>query len=185
MIAYRALPALALAAMLACWPLCAPSPAAVTFAPFELVSSEALGPQAEYAYEPAISADGNFVAFTGIVASKNGVYRKALATGELEAVALDTGAGSPSISADGRYVSFTTSEDPKTGKTLASGCTEVYVRDMEVQPVAEGAYKIVSARSESETLLTYEGSSDAQGNCPGGGSASANRVAISADGSEV
>ncbi len=181
---------LVLATMVACWPACASAPADVAFTPFELVSTDpALGLQAEYAYEPAISADGRFVVFTGIVASKHGIYRKDLANHELEVVALGSGAGSPSISADGQYVSFTSSDDPVTGQATSSGCTQVYRRDMEqkaakpLEPGPESGYQIVSARSGFEEGLKYEGSSER--NCPGGGAASANRVAISATGGEV
>jgi hypothetical protein len=185
--------ALTVAAVLACWPLCHGARAEVAFSPFELASADpALGLQAEYAYEPAISADGGFVAFTGVIASKNGVFRKNLATGELQSVALGTGAGSPSISADGRYVSFTTSDDPVTGAPAGEGCTQVYVRDMDqtgiekehLEPGPASAYWIVSAPSRSKEPLKYEGPEDQNGKCPEG-SASANRVAISADGSKV
>ncbi|HME01538.1 MAG TPA: hypothetical protein VKG38_00725 [Solirubrobacteraceae bacterium] len=168
----------ALALALACRPVFAPSPAQAAFAPFELASTDPeLGLQAEYAYEPAVSPEGRYVAFTGVVAAKHGVYRKDLLTGELATVALGIGAGAPSISEGGRYVSFTTSEDPANpGTPLPGGCTQVYRRDME--ETGPDAYEIVSARSGSEEPLTYEG-------CSGGGSASANRVAISADGSKV
>ncbi len=177
MSARRLGPMLAFAAMLACWAVCDPSPTQAAFTPFELASSDPeLGVQAEYASEPAISPEGRYVAFTGAVAGKHGIYRKDLLTGELASVAEGVSAGAPSISDEGRYVSFTTSEDPaKPGTPLPGGCTQVYRRDME----GSGAsFQIVSARSESEEPLNYE-------KCPGGGSASANRVAISADGSKV
>jgi hypothetical protein len=169
--------ALALVAVLACRPAFDSSSAQAAFAPFELASiSPELGVQAEYASEPAISPEGRYVAFTGDVAGKHGVYRKDLLTGELASVVEGLSAGTPSISDGGRYVSFTTSEDPaKAGTSLPGGCTQVYRRDMEGP---EASYEIVSARSESEEPLTYE-------KCSGGGSASANRVAISADGSRV
>jgi hypothetical protein len=186
MSARRLFPALALATVLACWPMCDSSPAVVGFAPFELASVDpALGLQAEYSYEPAISADGHFVAFTGVVGSRHGVYRKDLATpgGALELVAAGTGAGAPSISANGQYVSFTSSNDPATGTPSADGCTQVYVRNMERNPKAQGAYEFVSARNGSAEPLIYEGSNTP--GCPGGGSASANRVAISAVGGRV
>lgn len=176
---------LALAATLVCWAICDRSPAQAAFTPFQLASANpALGLQAEYAYEPAVSADGDYVAFTGVV-GKPGVYRKDLATGELETVALGTGTGAPSISADGRYVSFTTSDDPLTGDPTSDGCTQVYRRDMNKQPAEEGAYEIASALNDSKEPLTYQGSANTAGKCPGGGSASANRVALSAEGSEV
>jgi hypothetical protein len=184
-LARRLVAILALAAALLCWGACERAGAAATFTPFELATGDpAHGLQAEYAYEPAISANGAYVAFTGVVASKPGVYRKDLATGELATVAFGSGTGAPSISADGRYVSFTTSEDPLTGAPTADGCTEVYRRDMDAEEAAPTAFALASALSgPSEEPLTYAGSGKA--GCPGGGSASAGRVALSADGSEL
>jgi WD40-like Beta Propeller Repeat len=195
MTARRRTPILVLAMMLGCWPICDCSPAQASFTPFQLASAyPALGLrgglQAEYAYEPAISADGAYVAFTGAIASQPGVYRKALPTkegalspgeGALELVAPGAGAGAPSISANGQYVSFTTSENPRTGEPTPDGCTQVYVRNMDEAASAQGAYRIASALNGSEEPLTYEGSNS----CPGGGSASAGRVALSANGDEV
>ena len=176
---------LALAAALLCWGTCERAAAAATFTPFELATGEpAHGLQAEYAYEPAVSADGTYVAFTGVVASKPGIYRKNLATGELATVALGAGTGAPSISADGQYVSFTTSDDPLTGEPTADGCTEVYRRDMNQQDNSPAAYALASALDgPGEETLTYAGSG--KEDCSGGGAASAGRVALSADGSEL
>jgi hypothetical protein len=209
MSARRMVSALAFAAMLACWPLCAPSAASVSFEPFQLAATDpALNLQAEMAYEPALSADGNYVAFTGRVASKPGVYRKNLATGELAVVALGTGAGAPSISAGGRYVSFTTFDypytlaNPRTGKPeagvpLPDLCTRVYRRDMTemgpepLQPGPESSYNLVSALDGSEEPLTYDSTTtESEGaifdrKCTGVGSGAAGRVAMSADGSKV
>lgn len=197
----RLAPPLALMAALLCWPACDRSAAEANFTPFALVSGDpAGGVQAEYAYEPAISANGEYVAFTGVVASKPGVYRKDLATGQLEEVALGAGTGAPSISADGRYVSFTTPDDPLTGEPTADGCTQVYRRDMDRETASqsgtepsketapeqetEPAYAFASAlNGPADEPLAYAGSG--KPNCPGEGSASAGRVALSADGSEV
>ncbi len=140
--------------------------------------------QADYAYDPAISADGRWVAFTGSVASVTGVYRKDLQTGTLE-LAAPGDASAASISADGRYLSFTTSDDPVTGAPTASGCSAVYVRDMSLPTGAPGAFTLASARDASEQSLTYGGSSATNGTCPGGGAAAAARVALSADGRKV
>lgn len=195
MSARRLAPIAALAAILACWPMCDSSSASVTFKAngeqaFGLVSTNS-ALQAEYAYEPAVSADGEYVAFTGVVASQPGVYRKDLATHELETVALGVGAGAPSISANGEYVSFTSFDDPATGAPAINpvtqtpeGCTQVYRRQMSLAPTAPGAYRVASALSgPADEPLTYSGSG-ASG-CPGQGSASANRAAISGDGSKV
>jgi hypothetical protein len=186
MSARRLTPTLVLVAALLCWPACQRSAAEATFSPFALATGDpAHGLQAEYAYEPAVAADGEYVAFTGVVASKPGVYRKDLATGELATVALGTGTGAPSISADGRYVSFTTSDDPLTGgEPTPPGCTQVYRRDMDAGATEPAAYAVASAlNGPGDEPLTYAGSG--KENCPGGGSASAGRVALSADGSEV
>lgn len=175
------------------------APAHATFTPFGLVSaSPTQGLEADYAYDPAISADGRYVAFTGSVASNPGVYRKDIATGALELVAAGTDSGAPSISADGRYVSFTTDENPVTGNPNgADACSSVYVRDMEREPEqpavpteawkpeADGAFTLASTLSGSPAdtpeSLTYSP-------IPGGhgcGSASAARVALSADGRKL
>jgi hypothetical protein len=147
--------------------------------------------EADDAYSPAISADGRYVAFAGSFDGVSGVYRKDLQTGELALVAgADTGttalsapdAGSPSISGDGRYVSFTTTaslvpDDP------AGGCSSVYVRDMDTPIAQPGAYQLASALDGSDVGITYAGSGTP--GCPGGGSASADRVALSEAGTEV
>ena len=180
-------------AVLAGWPSWLFASAEAAFKPFELVSSSSKL-QAEYAYEPAVSADGRYVVFTGIVGSKHGVYRKDLVTKELATVALGDATGAPSVSADGRYVGFTTADDPSTGREpVRNGCTQVYVRDMEKgwrQPEGPeglaneaGEFELASARDGSEEPLTYQGTG--QEGCPGGGSASAAGVALSADGRKV
>ncbi len=154
------------------------------------------GLQAEFAYEPAVSADGRYVAFTGVIASWAGVWRKDISTpnGPLELVAEGVGAGAPAISADGQYVSFTSFDEPATGTPNADGCTQVWVRNMGVpSPGERGAFEIVSARTGSREPLVYEGSGKVGKNketgreekCPGGGSASAARAAISENGREV
>ncbi len=183
-VARRLASILALGAALLCWGTCERAAAAATFTPFELATGEpAHGLQAEYAYEPAVSAEGTYVAFTGVVASKPGIYRKNLATGELATVALGSGTGAPSISADGQYVSFTTSDDPLTGEPTADGCTQVYRRNMDPQE-NELPFALASVlNGPGEDPLTYSGSG--KKDCPGGGSASAGRVALSADGSEL
>jgi Tol biopolymer transport system component len=151
--------------------------------------------QAQDAYDPAISANGRYVAFTGTFDGVSGVYRKDLETGELTLVAGSDGgapalsapdAGSPSISEDGRYVSFTTTAhldaaDDQPGEQ--GGCSSVYVRDMDLAPGEPGAYILASALNAGTQGITYAGS--ATSGCPGGGSAAADRVAMSANGSEV
>lgn len=172
----------------------APGLARAAYTSPELVSYTG-ATEAEDAYSPAISTDGTYVAFVGSFDGVSGVYRKDLATGELELVAGEDDAepalsapdaGAPSISAEGRYVSFTTtgrldSADDQHGDP--GDCSSVYVRDMDVPVTQPGAYKLVSALNGVTQGITYAGSSSA--GCPGGGSASADRVAISGDGEEV
>jgi WD40-like Beta Propeller Repeat len=188
------LPALGLALALGAVSL--PAPAALAaFEPPSLVSGSPTI-QADYAYSPAISADATisaagrkgYVVFTGSVNSIRGVYRKNLRTEALELVA-GGDASAPSISADGRYVSFTTSDNPTSGKFE---CSAVWVADMGPEgqgnePPTPPRYELASAldgllEGQSQPL-TYAGSG--KPGCPGGGSAAANRVALSADGREV
>lgn len=195
----RLLPGCALGPVLACGlplagGLLTPGLARAAYTAPELVSYTGTT-EAEDAYSPALSADGEYVAFTGSFDGVRGVYRKDLATGELELVAgenaaepaLDApNAGSPSISEDGRYVSFTTTGrlDPADDQSGDPGdCSSVYVRDMAVPAAQPGAYKLVSALNGTTQGIAYAGDSSAD--CPGGGSASADRVAISGDGEMV
>ena len=163
--------------------------AQASFSPFALVSGDpAAQLQADYAYDPAVSAEGNYVAYTGSIASQKGIFRTDLTTGEEQTVALGEDSGAPSISADGRYVSFTTNDNPATGEAPkstsepAGECDSVYVRDMSKAPQEAGAYTLVSARDESSESLIYAPPTPSFQSC---GAASASRVAISADGSEV
>lgn len=189
----------ALGALLAALAYCAPAHA--TFTPFALVSANpAKDLEADYAFDPAISADGRYVAFTGSVASQPGVYRKNIATGAIELVAAGNHAGAPSISADGRYVSFTSDQNPETGAPDSTKeCSSVYVRDMQIEPKhqpaqpistqlepwlpeAGGAFTLASARNASSESLTYVFTPNVYSTC---GAAAAARVALSADGQEV
>jgi Tol biopolymer transport system component len=139
--------------------------------------------QAVYAHDPAISGDGRYVAFDGSFGGETGVFRRDLATGVVEAVAVGatgTPAGSaelPSISRDGRYVSFTTTAalSPEDDNEAP----DVYVRDMQAR-LGEPAYALASAVDGSTQGLSYE---------PEGGSSygsvAGGRSALSADGREV
>jgi len=185
--------ALAAIAIWSCW---LAASAEASFTSFRLASSDPqLKLQADFAYEPAVSANGRYVAFVGIVASKAGIFRKNLQTEELAAVALGRAIGGPSISADGRYVSFTAAEDLTTGAPSADGCTQVYVRDMELGPArpasqealgtVNGAYELASVpvQATEPRPIAYEGAGEE--GCPGGGSTAARAVALSADGRKV
>jgi hypothetical protein len=176
--------------------------AADVFGPISLVSESAppavpadAAQQVLYAHDPAISGDGRYVAFDGSFGGKTGVFRREVATGAVEPVAVgtpDTPAGSaelPSISETGRYVSFTTTaaltpEDKNTAP-------EVYVRDMEPLP-GEPQYTLASAITVGgkTQALTYKYSGE-----PGTeqlefeeghyGSLASGRSALSANGQEV
>jgi Tol biopolymer transport system component len=153
--------------------LCAAPPARATFDPIQLISKSALE-QAGEAGEPAISADGHYVAFCAELGGNVGVFRERLGTGELvpvvffsAGVGCPQAASGPAISADGRYVSFTigqglTAED-------ADEARDVYVADMDTSPPT---YRLASAVEGSEEPLP-------------GGSMAAGRDAISADGNRV
>jgi Tol biopolymer transport system component len=172
----------ALLALLGALVCCAPARALFTAS--VLVSGDpALQLQADYGYDPAISADGRYVAFSGSVASLPGVWRKDLANGRLELVAAGEHTGAPSISADGRYLSFTTNDEPATGHPTGEPCSGVYVRDMDEPIDAPGAFTLASARDGSPQSLTYQ--PPAPGQSPYCGAAAAARVALSADGRRV
>lgn len=185
----RALPLLLLLAALACQAMWA-GPAEAGYEPFTLVAgSPSLRLQADYAYDAAVSANGEYVVYTGSIASQPGIYRTNLVTHEVQLVARGADAGAPSISANGQYVSFTTDESPLTGEP-AGECSSVYVRDMSKRVEASagkyseeaGAYTLASAKSASGESLTYAAPATAGQAC---GAASAYRVAISGDGREV
>jgi hypothetical protein len=113
--------------------------------------------QFERASAPALSADGRYAVFQGVLADIPGVYRRNLQTGAIEEVAggdaanpsepcnsekdpLDAcDAAAPSISANGQYIAFTTTADlqpegsegkPQGEPAGDKGCPEVYVRNM-------------------------------------------------------
>jgi hypothetical protein len=158
----------------------AASPAAAEFGAIKLVSKSPQA-QAREAGEPAISADGAYIAFRGVMeGGQMGVFEENLSSGVVVAVATGPApekvnpepaatATAPSISAEGRYVAFTTKAplDPFDDPEPAS--EDVYVADMSTSPP------------------TYELASVA----PGGTSAistpahAAGRVALTADGRQV
>ncbi|MDO8189608.1 hypothetical protein Q7L71_28685, partial [Conexibacter sp. CPCC 205706] len=155
--------------------------AQATWSPSVLVSATG-AVQADSASQPAISADGRFVAFRGSFSGVSGVYRKDLRTQALELVAGDD-ADDPSISADGALVAFTTTAALDAADDSGGGCSDVYLRDLRLAPEEPGAYRLVSARDGSATGLTYAGGGTS--GCPGDGAAAAPRVALSAAGDRV
>lgn len=190
----------ALVAMLAA----AATASADVFGSISLVSSDPLE-QADYAHDPAISENGQYVAFDGYIDGLTGVWRKDLQTGTIEPVAVgeqDTPAGDaelPSISENGQYISFTTTArlDPANDTNVGP---DVYVRNMDVpesapceeaslHPAQPCAFTLVSAVSGSTGGLTYEYAS-----APGPqreteeedyGAMASGRSAITADGQSV
>lgn len=208
----RVLLALALA-VLAASAASALSPAlagADVFGPIGLASESAIpgllsDQQADYAHDAAISGNGRYVAFDGSYGGRTGVWRRDLATGAVEAVAVEDpsepaisapDASMPSISEDGRYVSFTTTAalDPIDDTNPGP---DVYVRDMEIpasQPCEPGpetaepcAYTLVSAQDGSNVGLKYEptGKTSIEAEERDYGAVAAGRSAISADGRKV
>src|SRR6185437_2486886 len=155
-----------------------PSRAAAAFGPIELISKSSRE-QAQFATEPALSADGRYVAFCGELGGHEGIFREQRDNGSIVPVAVgpfsfercyESGryANAPSISADGRYIAFTTAaplveadEEPETN--------DVYIADMATSPPT---YTLVSAVDGSAEPMP-------------GAAFSAGRVAMSADANRV
>jgi hypothetical protein len=195
----------ALAAALAILGLAAAPALGDVFEATSLLSSSPTE-QAIYAHDPVVSGDGRWVAFDGDYGGMLGVWRRALAGGPVEAVAVGpqgTPEGSavlPSISYDGRYISFTTSArlDPADDTNRAP---DVYVRDMDDpdgEPCAAPteaerlagerpacAFTLVSARDGSSEGLTYTYGSSKAAEEPFYGSLAAGRSAMNEEGNEV
>jgi hypothetical protein len=160
---------------------CAPAGADV-FGSISLASASP-SEQADYAHDPAISADGQYAVFDGSIGGVTGVWRRELRyedgvvthEGNVEEVA-GGDAELPSISENGQYVSFTTNEgkelanitdglpDPahKIGEAgPAVEAPNVYVRNMDIKPdeepaFREKAFEPVSEVNGSTEPLTYE-----------------------------
>ncbi len=135
--------------------VCAPAGADV-FKSIELASEgflegggEGALQQALYAHDPAISGNGEYVAFDGYFAGLAGVWRRDLQTGEVRPVAVGAelpgsetcvpdesshepcDAELPSISENGQYVSFTTTARLAPHDDTNSA-PDVYVRNMDL-----------------------------------------------------
>jgi hypothetical protein len=166
----RLLPALVVTGAAAAL-LAAPS-AEAAFGPIQLISKSSRE-QASAAAEPAISADGRYVAFRAEFGGEEGVFREQLETDQLIAVAvgphsfITPNGSAPSISADGRYVSFDT--DQVLTATDTDEAEDVYVADLDTSPPT---YRLVSAVDGSKEPLP-------------GGSTAVGGTAISADGNRV
>jgi len=181
-----------LALVASCWALAlSESAGADVFEPISLISAIAppsvpasRAEQADFAHDPVISGDGRYVAFDGSFGGVTGVWRRDVESGAVEPVAVGaagTPQGSaelPSISEEGRYISFTTSASLVEGDHNEG--PDVYVRDMDRNESAAGAFTIASAVSNSEEGLTYTTSEPkVYGSIAAGGSA------LSANGQEV
>jgi hypothetical protein len=183
--------------------LCA-SVRADVFGPISLASDDALE-QADYAHDPVISGNGEYVAFDGYFEGLTGVWRRDLkAPYAVEAVSVGepgTPAGSavlPSISENGQLVSFTTAAALSPVNDTNAG-PDVYVRDMDVpeyQPCVEAealapaepcAFTLVSAADDSTHGLSYEYSEGSNREYEEGhyGAVAAGRSAMSANGEKV
>jgi WD40-like Beta Propeller Repeat len=159
------------------------------FGPISLASQGMLGggepEQAEYDHDPAISGNGQYLAFDGSIGGVTGVWRRDLATDQIEQVA-GGDAELPSISENGQYISFTTNEGASLGE-ITDGLSHepqqeavnVYVRDMSVAPTEAGSFTVASAANDSVEPLTYAGGSTKTG------STAVGRSAIDAEGNEV
>jgi hypothetical protein len=156
--------------------VCAPAQGDV-FGAISLVS-ESPGQQAEYAHDPAISANGRYVVFDGSYGGVTGVWRRDQQTRAVEQVA-GGDAELPSISESGRYVSFTTTATLSTNDHNLG--PDVYVRDMSLEASQPGAFTLASAVNGSEEGLSYQASSEPASY----GSLAAGRSALSADGRKV
>jgi WD40-like Beta Propeller Repeat len=179
----------------------APAPAgADVFGPISLVSAGVVPgggapQQADYAHDPAVSADGRYVAFDGAFAGVAGIWRRDLLTGTVEEVA-GGDAELPSISEDGRYVSFTTNEgatlpeitDGLPDEHPRQEAVNVYVRDMSLPVPASGHCEPPAGRCPFTVASAPNGSAEPLAYAAAGvslGSAAVGRSAISADGNEV
>jgi hypothetical protein len=156
--------------------LALPSFAAAGFGPIELVSKSPLE-QASHASEPAISADGHYVAFCGALGGREGIFSEQVGTDRpvpvaVEGEGLGCGEGgyanAPSISAEGRYVSFVTSASLVPADTEPKS-RDVYVADLTTSPPT---YRLVSAVDGGEESLPGEANA-------------ADHTAMSADGDRV
>ena len=190
------------------------------FEPIQMVSRGVLAipgasgqtQQTRYAHDPAISADGRYLAFDGYVGGYSGVWRRDLQSGEIAPVAVGRvvpdskecegpqptcASALPSISADGRYVSFTTSSRLDPGLERESR-PNVYVRDMSLPatvqemeaPQERECERSAEPRACPFTLVSaVNGSGEALTYSPESsveaGAFAAGRTAISANGEKV
>ncbi len=200
-----ALPALCAFALALLWG--ATTARADVFGTISMLSANPFA-QAEYAHDPALDEDGNYVVFDGSVAGVHGIWRRETRPGAaFEEVAGGNAATLPSISADGRYISFTTNEgaslpsitDGASHEGTPTEAPSVYVRDMDKHRVVNpetseaefepGAFTLASAKNHSTESLSYEFPGASEETLPRltrrFGAVAAGRSAITADGRTV
>lgn len=159
--------------------------------------------------QPAISADGRYVAFTsdagGLVEDDDGragVYWRDMQTGETRVVDVPAGAGTangsgmnPQISADGRYVAFDSDATDLPGGELNGSTVDVFRKDMtdgSVVLIGEGTADSMTADG-SGVVFTSSASSLVAGDANGRAdvfirsvpAGETFRVSARADGSEL
>ena len=173
----RCVSLVALCLAVACPLLGSASAAADVFGPMSL-ASKSPSQQAEYAHDPAISADGRYLAFDGSFGGVTGAWRRDIQTGAVERVA-GGDAELPSISEDGRYVSFTTTA--ALSPADHNEAPDVYVRDMSRGESEAGAFTLASAVDGGEEGLAYQ----VTGQPKEFGSVASGRSALSGDGRKV
>jgi hypothetical protein len=177
---------------------CAAGPAHASYEPAQMLSdSAATSTQFVSATLPAISGDGQWVAFEGTNDNLSGVWERNTQTGAITSVATFAGLAQgpdptgPSVSASGQFVAFTSQTDPDPTNIVLPpndfDCPEVYVRNMAIAAGQPGAFTLVAELDGTTTPITFSGcgSAPAAGELRIGGAQAAPGVAISADGSEV
>jgi hypothetical protein len=130
--------------------------------------------QVSYAHDPAISANGQYVAFDGAYGGLTGVWRRDLQSGEIQPVAVGHsvpgfpgrcepaagGASSacdaelPSISENGQYVSFTTTAPLAPNEDTNATSPDVYVRNMDIEASEPQGEACAQAEREDAEELT-------------------------------
>ncbi len=112
--------------------------------PIRRVSVSASGAEAN-GWEPALSADGRFIAFTsnavalGATSAASQVFRKNLLSHEVEAISVNdaggignAGSSQAAVSADGRYVAFTSHASNLVAGD-SNGVADIFVRDLQLR----------------------------------------------------
>jgi WD40-like Beta Propeller Repeat len=176
--------------------------ARASYEPAQILSeSTASSTEFQNATEPAISADGQWIAFEGENEGLAGVWERNLQTGAISPVATVSASSGgslgtptptgPSVSASGQFIAFTSETDPDPTNIVLPptnlNCPEVYLRNMAIPIGQPGAYTLVAELDGGSTPITFAGCSvfGQSGDLRIGGAQAAPGVALSADGQEV